>query len=280
LLNLTGRNFQIDSASDVTVNGGSWGPASDCGGPYGGSNNSIRETVPSVAPTNILIENTVIHDVQSYNLINCHIEGLAIFAGNHVTVSNSKFYGNSIYDIFTQANSGGSPTNLLIENNWFAQTFDNSGANGHPVGSPDGIALGNTIMANVTVRNNRFNGILDMNNSGGGSFTNVVVSGNVGMQSYTNYPCPPSITWTNNIWQNDKCGSTDTNLNGAAMPYVKASNDASMDYTLTGIYANWTGSPASARMSGGAAGLWVWTILIALLAVLARRRLLRTLRSN
>ena len=65
LLNLTGRNFEIDSATNVTVEGGSWGPASACGGPYGGNNNSIRQTIPAVAPENILINDTIIHDVQS-----------------------------------------------------------------------------------------------------------------------------------------------------------------------------------------------------------------------
>src|ERR1700722_14622304 len=114
LLGLTGRNFQIDSAKNVTVEGGSWGPSSACGGPYGGGNNSIRQTIPTVAPENIVINATVIHDVQSYNLSECHIEGLAIFAGNHVTVNSSKFYGNSVYDIFIQANSGGHPNNVTI----------------------------------------------------------------------------------------------------------------------------------------------------------------------
>ena len=31
LVGLTGRDFQIDSASHITVEGGSWGPASACG---------------------------------------------------------------------------------------------------------------------------------------------------------------------------------------------------------------------------------------------------------
>ncbi|HTQ67703.1 MAG TPA: hypothetical protein VMI13_03340, partial [Solirubrobacteraceae bacterium] len=118
LLNLTGRNFEIDSATHVTVEGGSWGPASACGGPYGGNNNSIRQTLPALAPENIVINNTVIHDVQSYNLTECHIEGLAIFAGKQVTVSNSTFYGNSVYDIFIQANSGGHPNNITLSGNW------------------------------------------------------------------------------------------------------------------------------------------------------------------
>jgi hypothetical protein len=241
LQNLTGRNFEIDSATNITVEGGSWGPASACGGPNGGSNNSIRQPT-GTASANILIDNTVIHDVQSYDLVGCHIEGLAIFAGTNVTVSNSKFYGNSVYDIFMQANSGGHPDNVTLSNNWFATAVDNSGANGQAVGSGNGIALGNEMSADVTVDGNHFNDALNMNDAGDISqFTNVHVHGNVGIMPYNNYPCASlsGVEWSENVWQNDKCSSSDVDLNGAAMPYKKASNDASLDYTLTGAYANW-----------------------------------------
>ena len=245
LLNLTGRNFEIDSATNVTVEGGSWGPASACGGPYGGNNNSIRQTIPAVAPENILINNTIIHDVQSYNLIECHIEGLAIFAGNHVTVSNSKFYGNSIYDVFMQANSGGKPNNITISNNWMANTVDNSGANGHPVGYANGIVLGSELSSNLTLSGNHFNGVVNINDDGSiSSYTNTSVLENFGAMAYSGYPCGTvlkGILWSKNVWQNDKCGTSDVNLSGAALPYLKASNDSSMDYTLTGAYANWPG---------------------------------------
>jgi hypothetical protein len=241
LLGLTGRNFEIDSTTNVTVEGGSWGPASACGGPYGGNNNSIRQPT-STAPANILIDNTVIHDVQSYDLVECHIEGLAIFAGTNVTVSNSTFYGNSVYDVLAQSNSGGHPDNVTLANNWFAAAVDNSGANGEPVGSGNGIALGNELSANVTVDSNRFNDVLNMNDAGDISqFTNVHVHGNVGMMPYSNYPCGSlsGIEWSQNIWQNDKCASSDVDLGGAAMPYKQATNDSTLDYTLTGAYENW-----------------------------------------
>ena len=215
LLNLTGRNFEIDSATHVTVEGGSWGPASACGGPYGGGNNSIRQPIASQAPENIVINDTIIHDVQSYNLVGCHIEGLAIFAGNHVTVSNSKFYGNSVYDVFMQANSGGSPNNITLAHNWLAEAVDNSGANGRAVGSGNGIALGNELSANVTVEDNHLNDVLNMNDAGDiARFSNVHVVGNVGIQAYNNYPCGSlaGIEWSKNVWQNDKCSASDVDL--------------------------------------------------------------------
>ena len=105
LRNMDARNFDIFSATNVQVLGGDYGPASACGGPYGGSNNRIRSN-SGVNPSNIVIDGVAIHDVQSYDLGPCHIEGLAIFAGTNVTVRNSRFYGNSVYDIFLQANAG------------------------------------------------------------------------------------------------------------------------------------------------------------------------------
>ncbi len=243
LLDLTGRNFEIDSATHITVEGGSWGPASACGGPYGGGNNSIRQPISSQAPEDIVINDTIIHEVQSYSLVGCHIEGLAIFAGNHVTVSNSKFYGNSVYDIFMQANSGGNPENITLAHNWLAEAVDTSGANGRAVGSSNGIALGNELSANVTVEDNHFNDVLDMDDAEDiARFSNVRVVGNVGVQPYSGYDCAglSGIEWSKNIWQNDKCAASDVNLGGAALPYVNASNSSAMNYTLTGAYAGWS----------------------------------------
>ncbi len=242
LLNLTGRNFEIDSATHVTVEGGSWGPASACGGPYGGGNNSIRQPIAGVAPEDIVINDTVIHDVQSYNLVECHIEGLAIFAGNHVTVGNTKFYGNSVYDVFMQANSGGSPDNITLKGNWFAAAMDNSGANGQPVGSNNGVAVGNELSENVTLEGNHFNDVLNMDDAEDISqFSNVHVLDNVGIQPYSGYDCGglSGIEWSKNIWQNDKCGASDVDLDGAALPYINTANNSTLNYTLTGKYANW-----------------------------------------
>src|SRR5262245_15935145 len=149
LAHLRGRNFQIDSATDVTVKGGSWGPASACGGPYGGTNNSIRD-ITGVVPTRISIDSVVIHDVQSYDLTNCHIEGLAIFAGRDVSVTNSRFYGNSVYDVFVQANSG-PISGLRFVGNWMAMPV---GTNGVENGTVIGFS---SISSEVLVKDNRFN---------------------------------------------------------------------------------------------------------------------------
>lgn len=241
LYNIKGLYFEIDSATNVKIEGGSYGPDSACGGPVGGGNNSIRQ--PEITPENIIIDHTVIHNIQSYNLINCHIEGLAIFAGNHVTVSNSKFYGNSVYDIFMQANSGGNPNNIIIKDNWLARAEDNSDANGVSKGTENGVAMGNEIYSNVLIQGNRFNSYINLNDVGGrNKFINTKVINNVGVMPYNNYPCItelPGIVFENNIWKNDKCGSSDVNLNDAKLPYIKSTNNKELNYSLTGIYAGW-----------------------------------------
>ncbi len=245
LLDLTGRNFEIASATHITVEGGSWGPATACAeaytGSYEGDNNAIRQPTTQ-PPEDILINETIIHNVQSDNFDECHIEGLAIFAGNHVTVSNSKFYENSLYDILMQQNVGAAPDNVTLKGNWFATAVDTTGRNGEPAGNHDGIAIGNELSENVTLEDNHFNDILDMEDvEEDSTFHNVRVVGNVGIQPYENYPCGSlsGIEWSKNIWQNDKCAATDVDLEGAALPYVNTANGSTLDYELTGIYAGW-----------------------------------------
>ena len=137
-----------------------------------------------------------------------------------------------------QANSGGSPNNVSLIGNWFAAAVDDSGANGRAVGSTNGVAVGDgNVEENMTVEGNHFNDVLQMDDEGTHpTFKNVKVLDNVGEMPFSGYTCASltGIEWTRNLWQNDKCSSSDVDLDGAAMPYVNASNDSSLDYTLTG----------------------------------------------
>lgn len=232
LVNLSGRNFQIDSATHVTVEGGSWGPASACGGPYGGSNNSIRD-ITGVVPSDIVIDRVTVHDVQSYNLTECHIEGLAIFAGDHVTISDSKFYGNSIYDVFVQANSG-PISDLLFEGNWMAMPV---GLNGVENGTVIGFSA---ITSNVTVLDNRFNYIVSLDDDGiDPLYSNFKLIGNVGVLPYGGCSLR-GISWTHNLWRNGACSRTDVSMHGRRLPYRDAANGYALDYKLTSaVPARW-----------------------------------------
>jgi hypothetical protein len=225
LLDLAGRNFQIDSATDVTVKGGSWGPASACGGPYGGTNNSIRD-ITGVVPANILIDSVRIRDIQSEDLAQCHIEGLAIFAGQGIVVSHSRFYGNSVYDVFVQANSG-PISDLSFRDNWMAM----------PVGT-DGVENGTVIgfsgiSSNVAVVDNRFNYIVSLDDDGlNPVFSHFTLRGNVGVLPYGGCLLR-GISWEANLWRNGACSRTDVSLHGRALPYRDGSNGGALDYRLT-----------------------------------------------
>jgi hypothetical protein len=230
--NMDARNFMVMSASDVSVIGGDYGPASDCGGPYGGSNNSIRRFAETGAPNpeRILIEGVRIHDIVSYDFGPCHIEGLAIFAGNGVTVRNSKFWGNSVYDIFLQSNSG-PVSNLLIENNWFAATVGEAGSGSGS--STVAFSGGGSDFANTTVRHNSANGYFSFDDNGvNPAYSNFRVVGNIGQPTYGSCSLRGPI-FRYNLWKGMACGTGDVNL-GGAYPYVNTVNGAGMDYHLTG----------------------------------------------
>jgi hypothetical protein len=224
-----GRNFEIDSATDVTISGGAWGPASACGGPYGGGNNSIRD-VTGLVPANIAIEHVRIHDVQSYDLVGCHIEGLAIFAGRNVTVGDSKFYGNSVYDAFVQANSG-PISGLTFRGNWMAMPV---GLDGRQNGTVIGFS---GIHSDVLVEANRFNYIISLDDDGlNPIYSNFRLVANVGMLPYLGCTLR-GISFRRNIWQRGACSKSDINLHGAALPYRNRLNTAALDYTLGRRYA-------------------------------------------
>jgi hypothetical protein len=229
LSGVVGRDFEIDSATHVTISGGSWGPASACGGPYGGGNNSIRD-VTGVVPADIAIAHVAIHDIQSYDLVGCHIEGLAIFAGHNVAVSDSRFYGNSVYDVFVQANSG-PISGLVFRGNWMAMPV---GLDGRQNGTVIGFS---GIDSNVLLQGNRFNYIVSLDDDGlKPTYTNFRLIANVGMLPYLGCTLQ-GIVFTRNVWQRGACSRSDVNLHGAPLPYRNRLNTAALDYTLSPRYA-------------------------------------------
>ncbi len=226
------RNFMVMSASNVNVIGGDYGPASDCGGPYGGSNNSIRRFAENGAPNpqNVLIEGVRIHDIISMDFGPCHIEGLAIFAGEGVTVRNSKFWGNSVYDIFLQSNSG-PVSKVLIENNWFASPVGEGGSGSGA--SALAFSGGSGDFGNSTVRHNSINGYVSFDDNGANpAYTNFRAVGNIGQPTYGSCSLR-GVIYRYNLWKGMACGTGDVNLSGA-YPFVNTINGAGMDYHLTG----------------------------------------------
>ena len=178
-----------------------------------------------MVPANIVLARSTIHDVQSDNLVECHIEGLAIFAGRHVVVRDSHFYGNSVYDVFVQANSG-PISGLDFERNWMAMPVGLDGReNGTVIGFSD-------ITSHVTIEDNRFNYVISLDDDGlNPVFSNFELIGNYGVLPYLGCSLR-GITWVHNTWRNGRCSRTDVSLHGRPLPYVSPANTAALNYTL------------------------------------------------
>jgi hypothetical protein len=227
---MDGRNFTIDSGIGVSVIGGDYGPASSCGGSYGGGNNGIRMNRPGTVPSDILIWGVDIHDVQSYDLNACHIECLIVGAGQDITVRSSRFWNCSIFDIFLQPFNG-QISDVTLENNWFAAPTDPNGK----VNSGRAVEFsGGGPWQNLLIRHNSVNTAINLNDGAPNpQYVNSRMIGNIAVRS--NPPCFSGVTYRDNLWQQGTCDPTsDRSLGGGALPFVRASDRGDLDYHLTG----------------------------------------------
>lgn len=226
---MDGRNFTIDSGQEVSVIGGDYGPASSCGGVYGGGNNGIRMNRPGVAPSDILIWGVDIHDVQSYDLEQCHIECLIVGGGENITVRSSRFWNCSIFDIFLQPFNG-QISDVTLENNWFAAPTDPDGK----VNSGRAVEFsGGGPWQNLLIRHNSVNTSINLNDGAPNpQYVNARVIGNIA--EHATPPCYSGVTYRDNVWDQGSCDPSDRSLGGAPLPFVLASDHGDLDYHLTG----------------------------------------------
>jgi hypothetical protein len=226
---MDGRNFTIDSGSQVSVLGGDYGPASSCGGSYEGGNNGIRMNRPGVMPSDILIWGVDVHDIQSYDLVQCHIECLIVGAGQNIVVRGSRFWNCSIFDIFLQPFNG-PISDVDLENNWFAAPTD-------PVGKVNsGRAVefsGGGPWHNLLIRHNSVNTAINLNDGAANpEYFNSSVIGNIAERATA---CYNGVTYRDNVWfGGGVCDPSDASLGSAGPPFVRASDGNDLDYHLTG----------------------------------------------
>jgi hypothetical protein len=222
------RNFTIDSGREISIIGGDYGPASSCGGSYGGGNNGIRMNRSGAMPSDILIWGVDIHDVQSYDLVQCHIECLIVGAGQNITVRGSRFWNCSIFDIFLQPFNG-PISDVTLENNWFATPTDPNGR----VNSGRAVEFsGGGPWRNLLIRHNSVNTANNLNDGAANPrYENSVVIGNVAERAVA---CYKGVTYRYNVWfGGGVCDPSDAS-GGSAPPFVRASDGGDLDYHLTG----------------------------------------------
>jgi hypothetical protein len=226
---MDGRNFTIDSGTEINVIGGDYGPANSCVASNEGGNNGIRMNREGVMPSDILIWGVDIHDVQSYDLVQCHIECLIVGAGQNITVRGSRFWNCSIFDIFLQPFNG-AISDETLENNWFAAPTDPNGN----VNSGRAVEFsGGGPWRDLLIRHNSVNTAINLNDGAANpQYENARVIGNVAERAVA---CYKGVTYAYNVWFGGTgvCDPTDVSLGGGP-PFVRRSDHADLDYHLTG----------------------------------------------
>jgi chitodextrinase len=177
----------ITGPRDLSIIGGDVGPFID--------NPSWLTHDNGSAPQRVLIQGVWFHDF-TVSDASVHTECILVIAGNGITFRGNKFTNCSIFDISLGwcCSSPGSPTNVLIENNFFgpamsgAQTTLHFNTNLSPV--------------NYTIRNNSSATpwVLDQ---GQGTFSNVRAMGN----AVAGGGCG-RVVWTYNVFSGSGCGGT------------------------------------------------------------------------
>ncbi|HEX3042663.1 MAG TPA: hypothetical protein VHP56_11310 [Solirubrobacterales bacterium] len=226
---MDGRNFTIDSGTQINVLGGDYGPATDCGGSYGGSNNGIRMNREGVMPSDILIWGVDMHDIQSYDLEQCHIECLIVGAGQNITVRGSRFWNCSIFDIFLQPFNG-TISDVTLENNWFATP---TGTDGAPNSGRAVEFSGGGPWRNILIRHNSVNTAINLNDGAPDpTYENTRVIGNIAERAIA---CYNGVVYRDNVWWGGSgtCDPSDSGTGGGP-PFVHVSDHGDLDYHLTG----------------------------------------------
>jgi hypothetical protein len=270
--NLSGETFSIGPNYDITIDGGDFGPSIAChargsklfdpstwcpaGSPYattgndgaaGPYENAIGPdgNIRNQWPHDIVLDGVTIHDQNSLDLDKLHQGGLFIISGYDITIENSKFLRNVVYDVQVQDFTNpdccgmtfGPAHDVVIQNNWFGQ--DVLGLN-----DPGGPALGDNqpelqldprggkCWTNWLIRFNSFFHGPALGFDADPCFSNVRVIGNIG--EHPGLQCfygAAGLTWAYNAWVNGQCGPTDVAL--TALPYVDPTIGQE-NYDLTG----------------------------------------------
>jgi hypothetical protein len=232
--NLDGAAFTIGPNHHITIKGGDWGPNYICGSDRGVIENKIGPdgNILNQWPHHVVLDGLYIHDQNSHNLDACHFGGLFLISGHHLTIRNSVFSQNVVYQILIQDFSNptccgmkfGQFRDVTIENNWFGPPVEGLAPHGrgHTINDrqPElqfDARFGSWV--NWLIRFNSFhNGFSFAAGRTDPTFRNVRVIGNIGEQPEC-FRGTPGVSWTSNAWRGGTCGRSDVAV--GRLPYVK-----------------------------------------------------------
>ena len=175
----------------------------------------------AVVPRNVTLDGLIIHN-QTRNadgaVSDCHIGGLFLQTANGLTIENSVFSQNAVYNIQVQNFSDAPPaTNVTIQNTLFGCPVDwvyESGGDTRCNGQADIQFNAASLFSNWLIRYNSFSSGLGQYVKGA-SYSNIRVMGNAGSRPSL---CFPGMTFGYNAWVDRGCAPTDRVLQG--LPFV------------------------------------------------------------
>jgi hypothetical protein len=176
----------------------------------------------NVPPTNVVLDRVFIHN-QNRNpegaASDCHFGGLFLVFADGLTIRNSAFSQNAVYNIQVQNFAGAPARNITIENNLFGcpvnwlYEADRGGEN----------ACNNQADIQINAASRLENWLIRYNSFGAGigeyvegaAYGNFRVVGNAGSRPSK---CYPGMTFAYNAWDGAGCNSTDRDVR--ALPFA------------------------------------------------------------
>jgi hypothetical protein len=121
---IKGQSFFVSGGSDVTVDGGDYGPYEPACAP-GSTNPEHDNPTVSTSGGNIVIRGAVFHDMTNRNCSASHMDCLQVASVNGMTIEDNKFF-NCFSNGLILTGDFGSMNNITVQNNWFGPTLVNN----------------------------------------------------------------------------------------------------------------------------------------------------------
>lgn len=182
----------------------------------------------------------------------CHHGGLFIVSADRVTIRDSVFTENVVYDIQVQNYVGVPASNVTIENSWFGcPVLSSFEAPGKVCNNQNSIQFNaRSTFSNWLIRFNSFSGSESVNANGGeASFSNVRLVGNAGKRPAKDVCGQPGVSFSTNAWLGGKCGASDVSLSSS--PFVNGATGQEDLHLLRGTRASGivVGASADAKVA-------------------------------
>jgi hypothetical protein len=193
-----------------------------------------------VVPKNVTLDGLLIHNQNGdigRETGSCHFGGLFLVTVDGLTLRNSVFSQNVIYDIQVQNFVGTPATNVTIENNWFGCAVD--WAYRSSACQQQAIQFSRASYTNWLIRYNSF--VASIWSIDGTSFSNFAVVGNAGDRPSA---CYAGMSFRYNAWVGLTCATSDKSL--SALPFLNSVPGSEDLHLVAGSAAIDAGDPSDA----------------------------------